>query len=291
MASSQSATEARPTAAVVTDTAACIPLGLQKELGIVVAPLTLVLDGIAYDDGALGAHEFYQRLKPPAAPPTTAGVSPQAFLEAYRTTGASSVLCVTVSSRFSATHANALIAAREAADEGIEVRVLDSEYATMAQGFVALAAAREAAAGARLDEVEASARRVTPQVGLVMMLEGLDHLARGGRVPRVAAWASSLLQVKPLVEFRDREIKLASRARTRKRALESLVGLLELRVGKTDRLHLAVHHANADEDARWLAEQASSRLKPVSLAITEFTQVMTAHVGPGIAGYAYWRET
>jgi DegV family protein with EDD domain len=281
------ATETAGVVGVVTDSAACIPKPVLGELSIAVAPLSLVIDGEAFEDGALPASEFYSRLRSAPDSPKTAGASPAAFLAAFRATGRQRIVCVTVSSRFSATYANALLAARDAGRQGLDVRVVDAEYAAMAQGFVALAAARAAASGATLEEAEAAAQSTVDGVGLVMMLESLEHLARGGRVPKVAAWATSLLQVRPLVEFREREIKLAGRARTRHRALESLVELLRRRVEGRGRVHLAVHHADALDDAEWLATAAERQLGPASIHLTEFTQVMAAHVGPGLVGYAY----
>jgi DegV family protein with EDD domain len=290
MAPSESATRT-PAVAVVTDSAACIPSQLVEALRIGIARHVLLIDGEVIPDGGLPTDEFHRRLLGSTSPPTTAGVPPAAFAEAFRAAAAKHVICITVSSKFSSTYANALLAAREVGREGVEVRVVDSGYATMAQGFVALAAARAAYEGATADEAETAARAVIEEVGLVMMLEDLDHLARGGRVPRVAAWATTLLQLRPLVEFRHREIKLAGRARTRPGGLRSLLDLLESRVGAAVRLHLAVHHADAAGDAEWLAEEAQRRFKPASLVTTEFTQVMTAHVGPGLVGFAYWRES
>ncbi|MDP3955084.1 MAG: DegV family protein [bacterium] len=291
MADSGTATVgARRGVAVVTDSAACLQPDEADRLGVTTVPFTLVLDGEVYDDGALEPADFYRRLRAAKEPPKTAAVAPAAYLEAFRRSGQRQAVCITVSGRFSATHANALIAARDAEREGIAVRVVDAEYAAMAEGYVVLSAARAAQAGGDSDSVAAAAAATIPQVGLVMALESLDYLARGGRVPRVAAWAASLIQVRPLVEFRKREIRLAGRVRTRRRALQALVDLLARRTAGARRLHLTVHHADAPDDAAWLLEAARDRLKPASSALSEFTQVMAAHVGPGLVGYAYWQE-
>ncbi len=272
---------------IVTDSAACLSAEDQAASAAIVVPLTVILDGEPFDDGALDSDRFYERLRGAGTPPKTAGVSPAAFLAAFRSAPAPSVLCVTVSSRFSGTYANALLAAADAAREGREVSVVDSRYAAMAEGYVALAAARAAQAGKALDDVRRQAEAVIPEVGLVMALQGLEHLARGGRVPRAAAWATSLLKLQPLVEFRNREIRLAGRARTRPHTLEALVDLLTRRVEGAARIHLTVHHAAAEADAKWLYRAAVDRLHPASININEFTQVMTAHVGPGLVGFAY----
>ena len=92
------------------------------------------------------------------------------------------------------------------------------------------------------------------------MLDTLSYLARGGRVPRVAAWAAGMLQVKPLVRFSAPGIKLVARARTRPRALERMLDIVAADAAGRP-THLAVHDANAPDSARELlaAADAASR--------------------------------
>jgi hypothetical protein len=44
---------------------------------------------------------------------------------------------------------------------------------------------------------------VVPRAHMIGMLDTLEYLAKGGRVPRVTAWLSSLVQVKPVFGFYD----------------------------------------------------------------------------------------
>jgi DegV family protein with EDD domain len=256
-----------------------------------VVPLTIAFGERVLSGGErLDRAAFSALLQAAPGPPQTAAPPPASFLDTFRRAGKPAVVCVMVSPRFSTTYANAVVAAREAHSEGIDVAVVDSGYAAMAEGYVALAAARAAQAGKSLEAVRAAAEAATHRVGLIAVLENLDYLARGGRVPRVAAWATSLLRVRPIVEFRDREIRLAGRARTRRRALDSLLELLERRSRGAARLHVSVQHADAEEDARELLAALRARFRPASSGISEFSLVMTAHVGPGLVGVAYWRE-
>jgi DegV family protein with EDD domain len=237
--------------------------------------------------------EFYALLRSSRERPTTAAPSPGMFLDAIARAArrADSVLCITVSAQFSAMYD----AARQAIDmlksesPAVDVRLLDSRNAAMAQGFVVLEAARAAAAGAAVDDVLARATEMTGRVTLLAMLDTLEFLARGGRVPRVAAWAAGWLQMKPIVRFSASDIKLAARTRTRTRALEKVIDLtVEAASGR--RSHLAVHHANARADAEALHERLRERMDVEESYVTEFTQVMGVHTGPGLTGVAFWTE-
>jgi DegV family protein with EDD domain len=280
--------------ALITDSAACLPPNLVEEYGIEVVPLSLVLEGKVYPDQADGDnHQFYDHLKTSRRLPTTASPSPGDYLEALRRAAgrADAALCITVSRRFSATYESAVQAAEKAPVEvpALQVKVIDSGAATMAQGFMVLEAAR-AAAGDGLEAAAGRAEALKPRVGIIAILDTLDYLARGGRVPRAAAWASSLLQIKPIVEFSRDSVRLIGRVRIRRRAYERLYTLMKERAAGSPSLHLCVHHADAPEEAEALAGWARSALDPVELYVSEFTRVMSAHTGPGLLGFAYYLD-
>jgi DegV family protein with EDD domain len=282
---------------IITDSAACIPPPLVEEYGIHIVPLTLVLDGKAYPDQTNGDNRrFYEHLKSARNSPTTSSPSPGDYLEAFRRAaeGADAALCITIGSRFSVGYNSAVQAAERARRDlpGLQVKVIDSGAAAMAQGFIVLEAARTAAsAGADLETAAARVEALKPRVAIVALLDTLDYLARSGRVPRVAAWASSLLQFKPIAEFGPNGVRLVARARVRARARERLFSLLEERAAGARSLHLCVHHADALDEAQALAERALSTLKPVELYVSEFTRVMSAHTGPGLLGFAFYFDS
>jgi DegV family protein with EDD domain len=281
---------------IITDSAACIPHHLVEEYGIHVVPLTLIIDGKAYPDQADGdSRRFYEHLKSAQNPPTTSSPSPGEYLKALRRAAAraDSVLCITLWSRFSVAYSSAVQAAERAHSElpGLQVKVIDSGAAAMAQGFMVLEAARAAAAGTDLEATAARVEAMKPCVGIIALLDGLEYLARSGRVPRVAAWASSLLQFKPIAEFGPTGVRLVARARVRARARERLFTLLRERAAGARSLHLCIHHADALEEAQVLAEYARSTLKPAELYVSEFTRVMSAHTGPGLLGFAFYSDS
>ena len=282
------------TVAIVTDTTACIPPELVERHGIEVVPLNIILGGRTFTDAVTSdTSAFYDLLRTSRDRPTTAAPSPAAYVEAIGRAArrADSVLCITVSAQFSAMYDSA----RQAVDmvraesPALDVRLLDSRNAAMAQGFIVLEAARVAASGGSIDEALAAAEAMSGRVTLLAMIDTLSYLARSGRVPRVAAWAAGLVDVKPIVRFSASDIKLVARTRTRQRALDRLAALFaEAASGKT--AHVAIHHANAPADAEYLLEAVQQHPQLAETHVTEFTQVMGVHTGPGLAGLAFWTE-
>jgi DegV family protein with EDD domain len=280
--------------AILTDSAASLPNALTDEYRIRVVPLNLVVDGRTYPDSVEDSSEFYERLRSARRPPTTTSPSPGTYLEALREIAreTTSILCVTVGSQFSVTLQSAVRASellREALPD-LEVRVLDSQTGAMAQGFMVLAAARAVAQGADLATAAAAAEALMPHVRVIACLDTLKFLARGGRVPRVTAWASDLLQVKPIVELRQRQYRLLARTRTRRRAVDRLLSLLEDRQLGDGPMHVCVQHTDALAEAEHLAERVRARFQPAELYVQEFTRVMGAHTGPGLLALSLYRE-
>lgn len=237
------------------------------------------------------ASEFYERLRVDRTPPTTAAPSPGAYAEAIQRAGAhaESVLAITVSRQFSAMYdaaAQGAAIAREHAP-GLDIRVLDSGAAAMAQGFVVLEAARAAASGASIEDVLRRAHEVMPHVQLLVVLDTLFYLGRTGRVPKLIIWAASPLRLKPVVEFHDGSYRPVAMVRTMPRATERLFQVLERRV-RGKELHVCVQHTNVPAAADTLAARVQDALQPRELLIQEFTQVMGVHTGPGLLGFSFY---
>ena len=278
--------------AVVADSTASLPAEFTSRYAISVVPVELVFQGRTYRDGVdLEPGEFYRLLEQAETLPTTSAPSPADFLAAFRSASerASSILCITPSQRLSATYSAACTAANlfQQDEPQVPLRIVDSKAAAGAEGLVVLAAARCAAAGGDLHRVCAAAQLVQERVRLVAFLETLHYAWKGGRVPKVAAWASSLLQVTPLMELRHGEVIFRGRPRTRQKATERLLQLVRDDMGDVP-VRVNVLHAQAPEEAAALRERVRQGLHGVEAFVSEFTPVMGAHTGPGLLGLAYY---
>jgi DegV family protein with EDD domain len=247
----------------------------------------LTLGDRAVHDGELSLDEVVSRTE--AGDFTTSGPTPGEFATAIEAAGVGvGVVVVTLAREMSSTYESARLAAG-LFDDG-RVRVVDSRTAAGAEGLVALAAARCAASGGTLDEVEAAARRVAAQVHLVAALESVARVARGGRVPAAAARAGRALGVQPRFEFRDGRARPLVPALSRGGARQRLVAAWA-KAPAGNRLHLAVMHALDRPGADALLAELRARVEPATTFVGSFSPVMVAHTGPGLLGLAWWWET
>ncbi len=272
---------------IITDSAADVPPDLAGELGIRVLPLTLHFGTETYRDGVdMTNQEFFRRLRESATLPTTSQGTPGQFAELYQEAidAGHDVLVVVLGGKLSGT----VDAARLAAEPWgpARIRVVDSNQVSMACGWLAVAGARAARAGASLDEVEAVVRERVPRVKLYAVFDTLEYVYRGGRIGRASTLVGALFQIKPLVTLEDGEVTPVAKPRTWGKALEKMVELMEAE-GPLE--ELAVVHADAPERAAQLADMLSGLWPRPDILICEVGPVLGTHTGPGTVGACFLR--
>jgi len=276
--------------AVVTDSAACVPPDLGREIDIHVVPLQVTLEGKTYLDGLdITPTEFYQRLRESKTPPTTSQPSLGAFARLYTQLGqqVEGIVSIHVANALTSTLATARLAAQQASP--VPIRIVDSYTATAAEGFVVLAAARAAKSGGDLEQVASAAEHCRSRVGFYCTLQTLEYLRLGGRIGGAAALVASRLQVCPIICLSHQQVHVAGVTRSRQRAKERTVELLTERAGSAP-IRASVFHADALEEAKWMAGEVQRRCRCIEFFMSEFTPVMGAHAGPGTVGVAFCLE-
>lgn len=267
--------------AVVTDSAASLPPGTDEATDLAVVPMTVVVGGEQLPDGTLTGADVAGRLE--REPVTTSAPSPGDYLRHIEAFEGRPVLVTTVASQMSASYEAAVTACRYLETPAM---VVDTGTATGGQGLVVAAALRAATAGASLDEVAAEARRVASRVRLVAALDGLERLARSGRVPGIAAFASRSFGLRPVFELAGGRTMARRPAAGRRAALERMAATCTRHA--TGRLHGAVLHGGAADAAAELEALVRAAVPTADLFLAPFSSVMVAHTGTGVVGVAWW---
>jgi DegV family protein with EDD domain len=274
--------------AIVTDTACDVSAQMAEELGITVVPLTIRFgDDEFVDRLEITNEQFWARLESSATLPSTAAPSPGAFAEAFSTAAAHSnaVVCVTLSSKLSATYQAAVNAAKSVSDT-IDVRVVDSESCAVGQGLLCLEASRSAIAGASVDEIVSALEALKKRVRIFAALDSIEHLKKGGRIGSAAALFATMLSFKPIVSLNHGEVQAEGRQRTRSRSLDRLV---EIVMENSPIERLAVTHASAPDIDAFL-----DRLTPFAnrdeIYVSDVGPVIGTHIGPRVIAVCFTTE-
>jgi DegV family protein with EDD domain len=267
--------------AVVTDSVADLPPYVAEELRITVVPLVIRFGTDVYRDGLdLNAAQFYEKLKTSKILPVTSVPSPVTFADAYDrlAEATNEIVVITLTSKLSATYQVALqsigLMKRQC-----RVEVVDSQWAVMAQGFITIAAAKAAQAGATIDGVLDVARQTIPRVDLRGAFDTLEYLERGGRIGKAQAFLGSLFKVNPVIGMKDGETFPYARERSRAKAIDHLLDFAT-RFSKLE--GLAVEYATDFDEANNLLQRLRSKFPEVPIYLSRVSPVIGTHTGPGL---------
>jgi DegV family protein with EDD domain len=266
---------------IVTDSTADIPREMADELGITVVPLSVTIGNETFVDGELSMADFFRKMAAAPHLPTTSQPPVGAFVDAFQAAlgHCREVVCVNISDKLSGTMGSAVEAARQF---GERVHVVDSRNLSWGEGFQVIQAARAAASGASAVEVKRIVEEMRERMHLVVGLDTLENLAKGGRIGRVSAFLGGMLNVKVLLTVnREGTFDPVYRGRGTTAALQATVDWVAKRIDETKRAAFGVLHAESHDKAEWLEAQIRSRFTVGELHVIETGPVIGTHTGSG----------
>ena len=277
--------------AIVLDSTADLPDAARRFPNWRVVPLYVRFGDESLRDGIdIDGTEFYRRLQETSLFPTTSQPTPGDFLACYaELAGYERIFSLHVSSRVSGTFASAEAAAAELGDG--RVRAVDTEAASASIAMLALAIQRRLDRGTSDEEVDVLIERYRAERGLLFTVDTLEFLQRGGRIGKAAAFAGTLLQVKPILSIEDGEVMPVKRVRGERKAFAELVEALETETRDEPAYRLAVAHAAAPERAAELEALVRERRPEAELElVVTLGAVIGAHAGPGTLALFWFRD-
>ena len=278
--------------AVVTDTTQYLPSDAIARHGVHLVSLYVNWNGRTDRESELPDYDaYYDFLRSGGDLPSTSQPSVGDFLEVYEplVEAGQDILSIHLSGAISGTvraaeQARELLIERGRAPE--RMVVLDSRTGCAGHGLMAVAAAN---AGGDLDAAVAAARALREDFRVIVMVDTLEYLRRGGRIGAARAWIGATLKVKPILTI-DGEMQPVERVRTAGRAFERLVAHLERR-HEDGCDAFAVQHIQVPEDAERLAERGREIFGRDPELVSEIGPVIGTHLGPGVLGVAGLRTS
>ena len=274
------------TVKIVTDSAADLPPTLAEELGITVVPVYLRFGDKVYRDRVdISEDEFYHRLLHDPIHPSTTQPTPQDFADAYQKLSqeADGIISIHLTSRLSGTY-NSAIQGKKLVEDGCPIEVVDSQTLSMANGLIVMEAAKIARSGKGLQEVLAEVRQIIPNIHLLILLDTLKYLAKGGRIGKAKALLGSVLSVKPLLIVKDGELQPSGQVRTRSQGIQRLFDFAKNAIDIQD---LSVVYSTTPDEAQILAEHVGSLVPRERITLARVGPALGVHAGPGALGISF----
>ncbi len=272
---------------ILTDCAADLSWDEVEDLGVAVAPLYIQFPEGEMNSADISPDEFYDRLQKMSPNiPTTAQPAPGIFESMYRklAEAGDEILSIHISSGLSGTIQSARLGAQQVTDAA--VTVFDSMTLSGAQRFQVLAAALANKAGWAKDAILARLEQIRASTEVIYTLDTLEYLAHGGRIGRVQALASSLLNIKPVirVDRNDGKYSTVDKGRTLRKTLNMMVDHLVEMYQDDSPLWVSVMHGQLSERAEEFTEMLKARLDIAKMETLRISPVLGVHTGPGIVG-------
>lgn len=276
--------------AIITDSASCLPQEIKGEYEIELVPLKIHNRDKTYSDIIdIAPHQVYSLLRADEIL-TTSAPPPGTFLEIFHRLAmkAREILCLTVASTYSATFSSmqsAIYTAKKQLPK-LRIELVDCYTGSAAQALIALTAARAAKLGDNLNQIISKVNHVIPKAEITLVLDTLKYLERGGRAPKVGAWATSLLKLRPVVINQMGHAHFLGMVRSRAQGVERMIRAMREKIG-SNRVSAIIVHSELETEAKELERRLHSEFNCNETYVTEVTAVVAAHLGPGAIGIAF----
>jgi len=271
--------------AVVIDSSAYLSDEVVERYGLLVAPLSVEMDGTQYLEGVdISTDEFYDRL-PGAKSVSTSQPSVGRFIELYKEAGkagAEEIVSIHIGANISGTVQSARLAAESSP---VPVMVVDTGQASFAEGLCVLDALEALAAGKTVAEVVQVVDRASKAVGNTFVVKALDLARRGGRLTGSDGAAMGI----SVLALTGEGMKVVGTATTIEEAVELMAGHVAAaaRDASGQMLRVGVGHGAAPQIAAALRRRVADTEGVQEVIDYVVGPVIGAHTGAGTAGAVF----
>lgn len=265
---------------VVTDSSCDLPEELIKSNDIRIVPLTINIDDQVYQERVdITPEEFYEKMAQSRKLPKTSQPAPAVFSEVFRKlSDLGPVICLTISSKLSGTYQSASLG-RDLS--GVDVPVFDTLAGSLGHGLQVLKACELAKAGCTAKEVVAELDEYRKQMKILILLNTLENIVKGGRLSRLQGSLASLLNIRILLQGVEGGVEMLEKVRGSKnffnRVIETIQGLCPDMSGRS----IGISHFRNLADAEKIKQAVGDLCHPRDCIINSMGATMATYAGEG----------
>ncbi len=288
--------EAQPKCNLIIDSCCDLPFEVVDRPGVQLLEFPYIDEkGERSDDfyRSVTPHEFYEGMRA-GSQPSTAQVPVTVFHDVFSKAIESGVPTVYLSftSGLSGSFNTAVMMRDQLVAEhpGAELYVVDTYLASVAEALLVYEALNQRDNGMTARELAAWAEEARYFVDAEFMVDDLESLRRGGRIPSTVAYAGAKLDVKPLLNISiEGKLALTGVARARKKGIRQLAEYCSKRM--TDQKPgrcVVIGNADCPKDAARLKELLAKEDDNLLFLESSIGPVIGSHVGPGMLAVVFW---
>lgn len=275
---------------IITDTTSTLSLNEATSLGLYYLPQIIVFGDKSYrDDTEITTEEFLEKLKKSVSLPKTAAPPPALYTPIFEeiTQNGDTALVLTPSAKVSGTYRSATVAAQDFPQS--DIVVIDTNLIGPGFGTIVRLCVDWVKSGISISEITKRIEEYSKRCCIYLYVDTLEYLHKGGRIGTAKALAGSVLQIKPILLFKDGQINQFESQRTKKRALERIIDLVKQECPNSADSYLTILEADAMKDAQDLKNAFSSMQNIKEISICNLPPAIIVHAGPGVLAASFFK--
>lgn len=240
--------------------------------------------------------DFYDWMRAGATPSTSQPTQGE-FEEAFRSAAETGIPTVYLAfgHALSGCYDGACVALeriKEEKGQDIAIYVVDTMLPCSPQGLLIAEALRLRARGMSAEELVSWVEEARYFINVLFMVDSLDSLARGGRIPSGVAGVGDMLDVKPMLSVDlDGALTFSGVARGRKKGIKRLAEYFEKnRSHDGESQYVITGNADCPRDAAKLSQLLRDVDSDAIIIEHNIGPTIGSHVGPDMISCAFWGQ-
>ncbi len=159
---------------------------------------------------------------------------------------------------------------------------IDTRMTVRLQGNLVLAAAKMIKNGVELESILTHLDEIRSTIDEIFVVNDLNNLSRGGRLSNAGAFIGSMLNIKPLLTFKDGNIVAFDKIRSMKRAFLKIKKLTVKKIDQLpykDKIKLFIIDSNDSSQVAEAKTFLKEKFPEQSISVTKFSPVIATHLG------------
>lgn len=276
---------------IICDSASDISKEMAEKWNVTVLPIKTIFGEEEYLDGVNMTHqEFFEKLIETDELPTTSQIAPYDYEQVFKeiVEAGDTAICITLSSKLSGCNQSAHIAGDDYPEN---IFIVDSENVCIGEQILVELAVKLRDEGKSAKEITEILNKEKKNIRLIALLDTLEYLKKGGRISGAAAFAGTLLSIKPVIGVENGEVTMLGKARGSKNANNMLISLIEKEGGiNFDKPYSLAYSGLSDQLLqKYIVD--SARIyegKTEYLPICTIGSTIGTHAGPGAIAAAFF---
>ncbi|HLS53916.1 MAG TPA: DegV family protein [Tissierellaceae bacterium] len=273
---------------IIMDSTADLPKDLINKYQIDILPLRLSIGDKEYiDKVTISLEEVYDAMRNNIYPKTSQPNPKTSYdlFETYASQGKDFIF-FSFSSKLSSTYQTSYLIIKELKSRFPQVKmdIIDTKGGSFASGLIALQAAIMSKEKIEFEDIVRISRSNVLHVEHIFTIDDLDWLVKGGRIKKSEAIVGKTLNIKPILEVQDGKMIVIDKIRGRKRALKTVVDLVEERIEKFPNQIVGITHADDLGAANRVKNLVQEKIGPNNILVEKIGSVLGSHLGIGGVG-------